>query len=222
MCGRFSLSTVDKQVLMDRFNVSEIDYALKPRYNIAPSQDIAVILNDSRDKIQTGKWGLVPQWAKNNSMQFKTINARSETVMDKPAYRNAYKKHRCLVIADSYYEWDKVSGTKNPYRIQLKNEGLFSFGGIFEMRENIATVSIITTKPNSMQEKIHVRMPLILPKDREEDWLTIEDPRNLMKPYQSNGMKMQQITRLVNDVHNDSIDVIKPESTTDGNLSKFF
>ena len=215
MCGRFSLTTAEKQVLLNRFDLEEIPFELKPRYNIAPSQDIPIIQNTNPKILTQARWGLIPSWAKDESLSFKMINARAETVNEKPAYKKPFEQKRCLIPADSYYEWDKVKNTKTPYRIMLKNEEIFSFAGIWETwnkdGKSITSCSIITTEPNELMKKIHIRMPVILSKDKEKDYLnnSPEKALKLLKPFNATKMKMYQISDLVNSPKNDSIEVIK-------------
>jgi len=147
MCGRFSLITVG-EFLSDRFKV-EVDDRVQARYNIAPSTDIPIITNDDSSKITMARWGLVPTWAKDQSMGYKMINARAETVAEKSAYRVPFRKHRCLIPADGFYEWKKANGKKIPYRIIMKDKGLFAFAGLFDIWNHneieIISCTIITT-----------------------------------------------------------------------------
>jgi putative SOS response-associated peptidase YedK len=158
MCGRFSLVSVG-QALKERFGLDDVP-ELKPRYNIAPSQETAIITNEEPGKVTLAKWGLVPNWAKED-MAHKMINARAESLAEKPAYRDSFKHRRCLVLADGFYEWKKVGNNKIPYRITT--DGIFSMAGLWERKDKI-TFTIITTEPNDFMKDIHNRMPLVLEK----------------------------------------------------------
>ncbi|MBN2368685.1 SOS response-associated peptidase [Candidatus Woesearchaeota archaeon] len=211
MCGRFSFSKPEKQLLLNRFGLTEIKIDLKPRYNIAPSQKVPVIFNTASDILSDAQWGLIPSWAKDDKVGYKMINARAETVAEKPAYRTPFKSKRCLIIADSFYEWNKKGGPKTPYRFMMKNEDFFSFAGIYDEWNGITTCSIITTEPNDLMKNIHIRMPVILKKEDEKKWLSVkpDDAKELLKPYPSGEMKMYEISELINKPENDTIDVIK-------------
>jgi putative SOS response-associated peptidase YedK len=221
MCGRFSLTIAESQTILRRFGLKKIAVGLKPRYNIAPSQQIAVILNESSDSLTEATWGLIPHWAKDETSAYKMINARAESINEKPAYKEPFQHKRCLVISDSYYEWNKES--KKPYRIMMKDEGLFSFVGIWDRWDDKTTCSIITTTPNELMKKIHIRMPVILPKEEEKRWLSDikpEEALTMLKPFDASQMKAYEISPLVNSVKNESPDVIKPLAKT--GLGKFF
>jgi len=212
MCGRFSLTTTEKQFILSRFELDEIKIKLEPRYNIAPSQMIPVIRNDYPHELNEAKWGLIPHWAKDETNAYKMINARSETISEKPAYREAFKRHRCLIIADSFYEWNKKGGLKTPYRIMLKNEDVFAFAGIFDIWHDTISCSIATTEPNKLMEKIHIRMPVILQKKDEKRWLESEpeEALKLLKPYDVNKMKMYEVSSQINSPANDFKGLIEP------------
>jgi putative SOS response-associated peptidase YedK len=181
MCGRFTLTaTVDQ--LMDRF---DIEYFLEqenfqPSYNIAPSQSVLAVINNGRhNKMGFLRWGLIPPFAKDLSIGNKMINARSETLLEKPSFRTAYKKKRCLIIADSFYEWKRLDDKKKiPMRIKLKSEELFAMAGLWENwkspdGKSIFSCTVITTTPNNLVEDIHDRMPVILRPEDEKIWLDL-------------------------------------------------
>ena len=217
MCGRFSLSTVEKHLIIDRFRV-DVPIELKPRYNIAPTQETPVILNENSSVLSMAKWGLIPSWSQDSRIAYKTINARAETVSEKPAYKNSFQKHRCLVIADSFFEWDKRSGRKTPFRIMMEDESLFSFAGIYSKWNEITTFSIVTTEPNELMSKIHIRMPVILHKEDEKRWLE-EPAKDILVPF-TGEMKMYEISTLVNSPKNDTPEILKKVERDD--LRKFF
>jgi putative SOS response-associated peptidase YedK len=220
MCGRFSLTIAEQLTITIRFNLKRINYELKPRYNIAPTEEIPIIRNDLPDVLVGASWGLIPHWAKDEKMSFKMINARAETLTEKPAYKIPFEEKRCLVIADSYYEWKKQE--KTPYRIMMKDEGLFAFAGLWDSWKGKVTCSIITTEPNELVKKLHIRMPAILPRESEQRWLegSSDEARRMLRPFDSEKMKIYEISPLVNNVKNKEADVIKPVSRPD-DLTKF-
>ncbi len=219
MCGRFSL-TSPWELLKERFdvNIPENDYRL--RYNAAPGQDLWVIPGETPNEAQLFHWGLVPFWAKDPKIGNRMINARAETVAEKPAFRIPFKKHRCLVLADGFYEWDKKGVKRLPYRVVIKDEQPFALAGICdywkdEKGKEIKSFSIITTDANQIISKIHDRMPVILlPKD-EKVWLdpdlNIIKAMKMLRPYPAKEMKMYQVSTLVNNPKNDLPQVIKSE-----------
>src|SRR5258706_12216418 len=181
MCGRFTL-TINPDELQQQFGLSEAPPAqLVPRYNIAPTQPVAVIANNSERVLELFQWGLIPSWAKDPKIGSKLINARAETLAEKPSFRTALKRRRCLVVADGFYEWKKQSGGKSPMYIQLKDGQPFGFAGLWEAWQSpedglIKTCTIITTTPNALLADIHDRMPVILPREAYDQWLAPEEP----------------------------------------------
>lgn len=222
MCGRFTLTATFEQ-LIDRFDVESflIQENYLPNYNIAPSQSVLAVINNGRmNKMGYLRWGLIPPWAKDMSIGYKMINARSETLTEKPSYRNSYKKKRCLVLADSFYEWKRLDHkTKTPMRIKLKSVDLFAMAGLWEHwkspeGKSIYSCSVITTTPNKLVKDIHDRMPVILKKEDEKIWLDpdITDPNflnNLLKPFDENLMEAYEVSSLVNSPRNNSIELIQ-------------
>jgi putative SOS response-associated peptidase YedK len=218
VCGRFSL-TVSEEILRQYFPF-KLPKKVLPRYNIAPSQEVLAVVSD--DGKMTGKmlkWGLVPYWANDPKIGFKMINARAETVDEKASFKHAFKKRRCLILADGFYEWKKEGDKKIPYRFTLKNKQPFAFAGLWEKWDKhggpMYTCTIITTKANELVEAIHDRMPVILPKEWEKVWLdpAIEDAeylKSLLRPYPSEEMKMYEVSTIVNSPKNDVPDCIKP------------
>jgi putative SOS response-associated peptidase YedK len=222
MCGRFTLTaTVDQ--LIDRF---DIEYFLEqenfqPSYNIAPTQSVLAVINNGRhNKMGFLRWGLIPPFAKDISIGNKMINARSETLLEKPSFRTAYKKKRCLIIADSFYEWKRLDEKRKiPMRIKLKSEELFAMAGLWENwkspeGKSIFSCTVITTAPNQLVCDIHDRMPVILRPEDEKIWL---DPRisdtslleQLMVPHDENLMEVYEVSSLVNSPKNNSIELIQ-------------
>lgn len=224
MCGRFALSAKTSQIekLLPGL---KIDGEIKPRYNIAPTQKVKVILNTMPDKIVEANWGLLPSWAKDKTLSSKMINARVETLLEKPSFKNSFKKKRCLIIADAFYEWkeDKQSKTKTPYLIKLKSGEPFTFAGLWDIwvdkessdKEEILSTTIITTEPNELMATIHNRMPVIIPENLREIWLDRNsDPQELQKlisiPYNSKEMIAYEISKIVNNPANDDISCQNP------------
>ena len=215
MCGRFS-QTKTKQEVKKRFNLKKVPETIKPLFNIAPSQDIEIILNESPDELSIARWGLLPSWSKEEKTTYSMINARAETISEKPTYKRLIKSRRCLIIADSFYEWKKVALEKVPYRILMKDEGLFAFAGIWDSWEKegviIKSCCIITIAPNKLCETIHDRMPVILPKECEGDWLSdtpMEKVLDLLKSYPSDPMQCYAISTKINNPSNNTEEVIK-------------
>ncbi len=216
MCGRFS-QTKSKQDIKKRFNVKKVADEVMPLFNIAPDLDVPVILNESPDEVTVARWGLVPSWSKEEKSTYSMINARAETLLEKPAYKRLVKNRRCLVIADSFYEWKKTDGKKVPYRIMLKSDDLFAFAGLWDVWEKegkkITSCTIITISPNKLLSTIHDRMPVILDGHDEKEWLKGEDPERVMKllhSYQADKMKAYPISTAVNNPSNNSEEILKP------------
>ena len=211
MCGRFSFSPLAK-IIEDRFDV-KVDAAYKPRYNSAPSQELAVISNSDPGHLSFYRWGLIPFWAKDQKIGNRMINAKAETITEKPAFRNSFKRKRCLVLSNGFFEWKKTGPKeKIPYRIFMKDESLFSMAGIWdswknELNEIINSFSILTISPNTLMENIHHRMPVILDPKDEKVWLGESQEQQLLellKPYPPELMTAYPVSKLVNSPANDS------------------
>lgn len=222
MCGRFTL-TADPADLQEAFNwVNFENNELAPRYNIAPTQALAVVANTGENKLDFFTWGLVPFWAKDPAIGNRMINARSETLADKPSFKNAFKRRRCLILADGFYEWQKKTGekTKIPTYIHMKDGKPFAFAGLWEEWNSpdgsqILSATIITTKPNELVAPIHNRMPVILPSSTYEQWLAPGEADThklsmLLKPFDADLMEAFPVSRLVNNPRNESPNHIKP------------
>lgn len=192
---------------------------ISPRYNIAPSQPVLAIVHGKNGR--TGKsmrWGLVPFWAKDIRIGYKMINARAETLAAKPAYKYPFRKQRCLIPADGFYEWKRLGERKQPYRFQLKNGEPFVFAGLWDRwkhgNETLVSCTIITVEPNSLARKVHNRMPLILPEDAWELWLHPDtDPdylQSLFLPYPEKEMEAYPVSPLVNSPRNDDPSLKEP------------
>jgi putative SOS response-associated peptidase YedK len=216
MCGRFSFVAEDALIL-ERFGVRVRTAIYKARYNCAPSQNLAVITNDKTDQLQFFRWGLIPGWAKDPSIGNKLINARGETIAEKPPFRSAFKNRRCLVPATGFFEWQRGQ-QKTPYNIRLKNGKPFAFAGLWDKwatsdGEMIHSFTIITTSPNELMAKIHDRMPVILHPDDEHRWLDNKpDPglTDLLKPFPGELMEVYPVSSLVNNPRNELPEILIP------------
>lgn len=214
MCGRYTI-TITLEELMSRFM---IDMPLPPfhtpKYNVAPGQMVMAIVNDGeRNRLGELKWGLVPQWAKEEKVGNMMINARAETITEKPAYRIPFQRKRCLIPADGFYEWKREGKAKQPMRIMLKSKELFAMAGLYDTwiapdGRKISTCAVITTAPNELMEDIHDRMPLILRPEDESLWLdrSVTDTgrlQELLRPYPAEEMRAYPVPALVGNVKND-------------------
>jgi putative SOS response-associated peptidase YedK len=221
MCGRFTL-TIDPDHLQEAFPWAVIPNVLSPRYNIAPSQPVAVIPNTGDKTLAMYKWGLIPSWSKDPSIGDRMINARAESLAEKPSFRNAYRRRRCLILADGFYEWKLSPGmkSKQPMYIRMKENRPFAFAGLWELWNapdgtEIRSCTIITTQPNALLEPIHNRMPVILSAENYELWLAQEDKQpaqlnELLAPYPAEEMFAFPVSKMVNRPEYDSPDLIKP------------
>jgi putative SOS response-associated peptidase YedK len=218
MCGRYSL--VPKADFAERFGVENLQLDLEPRYNIAPTQTTPVITRNSPNRAEEMRWGLVPFWAKDPSIGNKMINARAETVAEKPAFRKALAARRCLVPASGFYEWKRDAGGKVPHYIFLRDTDSFAFAGLYEIWKDDAgktlkTYTIITTTPNELMETIHNRMPVILSREDEGLWLDKEADipalLALLRPYPAEQMDAYVVSKAVNSPMHEGESLIEPE-----------
>jgi putative SOS response-associated peptidase YedK len=179
MCGRYTLHhSVDE--IARRFGVVNVAADVQPRFNIAPTQEVPVVTGADERSLRMFVWGLVPFWAKDPSIGNRMINARAETIAEKPAYKHAFARRRCLVPADGFYEWMRTEGGRTPMHIRFRDNRLFAFAGIYEHwspaeGEELHTVSIVTVEPNGVLAPIHNRMPAILTRGAEDEWLAHSD-----------------------------------------------
>ncbi len=218
MCGRFGIS-FDRGQIEQRFGAKFDAAFFTPRYNAAPSQSLPVILNTEPKKIQFVAWGLRPAWITKVNKREGLINVRAETLREKPTFKSDLQHRRCLVIADSFYEWKKEGKLKTPFRISLKSGEPFTFAGIWEENQDedghpLKTFAIITTAANALVVQVHNRMPAILRKESEQTWLNSdviqENLVSLLYPYPENLMQMYEVSTRVNRATEDSPEVIKP------------
>ncbi|MBD3630782.1 SOS response-associated peptidase [Cyclobacterium sp.] len=221
MCGRYS-EKQDLKIIEDqlKLRLSEKAKNWKPSFNIAPSQMAPVVTSEKPDEIDIFHFGLVPHWAKDKKVGYKMINARSETLLDKPSYKPLLVNNkRCLVLADSFFEWKKKEKGKQPFRIYLSEREFFFFAGLWSSWKNpngelYNSYSIITTAPNALMEKIHDRMPVILTREEEKLWLDPDqNPKDLLKllnAYPADSMEAYEISSEVNKPGNNHPGILDP------------
>ena len=223
MCGRFT-QTASPEVIAQQFAITNPPL-FTPRYNIAPSQPIAAIRIDSDTPTGTLvmlRWGLIPSWAKDPKIGNQCINAKAETVAEKPSFRSAFKKRRCLIAATGFYEWQVQSHAKQPMWIGLKSQRPFAFAGLWEQwtpadGEPLETCTIITTEPNDLMAPIHNRMPVILAPTVYNQWLDptfqqTEPLKALLRPYPSEELLVYAVSTLVNNPCHDAPQCLEPVS----------
>jgi putative SOS response-associated peptidase YedK len=216
MCGRNSLFHPQPE-LEERFDATAYE-PIRPQYNIASGEDLAVVRNDEPEAIDELEWGLLPGWADDPDDSPRPINARSETAAEKPVFRDAFEKRRCLVLSSGFYEWqEQAGGPKQPYRICLEDAERFAFAGLWERWERNGaekqTVTILTTDANEQMEPIHDRMPVVLEPDEEDTWLAATDEDELdsvLGPYRGDDLRTYPISTAVNSPDNDSPEIIEP------------
>lgn len=221
MCGRYTASD-EVSEYGNQIPFKPLQLALTRRFNISPTQMAAVMVQeDDGNAVRLMRWGLIPSWAKDASVGYKMINARAETVAEKPSYRTPFKKRRCLVLADGFYEWKKEAKAKQPFRFVLTNGQPLAFAGLWESwrqpdAENpVHTFTIITTEPNELTREVHDRMPVILPARHYAQWLDREfdDPaslQRLLSPYPAAEMNAYPVSTLVNSPKNEIPACIEP------------
>lgn len=221
MCGRYAL-TIDPGDLQAVFPEFSFPAQSARRYNIAPSQPILALPNDGTNQANFFVWGLIPSWAKDPSIGIRMINARAETLFEKPAFRSAYKYHRCLIFSNGFFEWQAQQGAKSkvPHFIRLKSGMPFTFAGLWEYWQSpdgseVQSATIITTQPNELMATLHNRMPVILHSNTYTQWI---DPapqspdrlQNLLVPYPTEEMEAYPVSTLVNSPGNDRAECILP------------
>lgn len=227
MCGRFAFTT-PLAILAKAFPDFQMpDGSMpenwEPSYNIAPTQLVPVVANTPELQIDFFRWGLIPSWAKDPSIGNRMINARSETIAEKPSFRTAFRKRRCVMLVDGFYEWRKEPDGKNktPIHVKMKTGEPFLFAGLWEKWKSpeddlIRSCTIITTTPNDLMGRFHHRMPVILPRDAQQTWLDPEprapqDLLPLLRPYPPEEMVAYPVSKMVNSPRNDSPDCIVQE-----------
>jgi putative SOS response-associated peptidase YedK len=229
MCGRYRLSR-RKQIISEYFETVDWQDDWSPRYNIAPTQSVPVIRQNPKKHVRElarMKWGLIPHWAKDGSIAASTINAKSETAADKPAFRDPLRFRRCLIPADGFYEWARKGSSKQPYCFEVNEGELFGFAGLWDGWKDangswIKSCSILTTTPNAVTSPVHDRMPVILDPDSYDFWLdpgmqNVAAVSELLRPYDAGLIRCYPVSTRVNNVGNDdaecsvAIDIAMPQ-----------
>ncbi len=224
MCGRF-IQIFEPEKIRVHFPDLEMDAqalgGMAPRYNIAPTQDILTVLNTPAPKLTLVHWGLIPFWARDRSMGARMINARAETLPDKPSFKTPFQKRRCIIFSEGFYEWKGAGRDKAPFFIRLKSRQPFGMAGLWDSwrdtqsGKDIISGTIITTGANQVVARIHNRMPVILNPDHYRLWLSADIPgddtlKGLLRPYDHEAMEAYGISRFVNNPKNDSPECIRP------------
>lgn len=220
MCGRFTLA-LNAEGLQLAFPWLEVPEKILPRYNIAPTQPVAVVPNDGKNKLDFYLWGLIPFWAKDPKIGSRMINARAETLAEKASFKAAYRYRRCLVLADGFYEWKKgEDGKKTPHYFRLESSLPFAFAGLWErwfspVADELLSCTIITTNPNDLVRGVHDRMPVILKEKDYQEWLQPGEVKpgeldSLLGPYPAAEMVAMAVSELVNNPRNDQPECVLP------------
>jgi putative SOS response-associated peptidase YedK len=221
MCGRFTLFTT-YEYLLSEFDIQQVfdkEY-YEESYNIAPTHNVVSIINDgTKNRMGYLKWGLIPSWAKDDKMASKMINARSETVDEKPSFKKSFYQRRCIIPMDSFYEWKRDGKVRTPLRIKMRDDSLFAVAGLWDTWKNpsgesIHTCTILTTESNELMADIHDRMPVILSKEKRSIWLnpSIHDKeqlKSLLVPYDADEMMAYEVSEKVNSPKNNSVELIQ-------------
>jgi len=219
MCGRFTITLpIDELILRYLIDHSSL-LNYRPLYNAAPMQYIpAVVSGPKGSRLGELRWGLVPSWAKDPKLGSSMINARAESLAEKPAFSRLLSTRRCIIPADGFYEWQQRAGSKQPYRIIMKDESVFSLAGLYDIwadakGHKLATCTIITTEPNSLMADIHHRMPVILRREDEAEWLgrnhtDVSALLKLLQPYQAEKMRAYPVSSSVGNVRNNSPELL--------------
>ena len=219
MCGRYSL-IADISELQERFDFDSSGLTHTPRYNVAPTQMALTVTNGSGRRGSYMRWGLIPSWAKSPSVGSRMINARAETLAERPSFRTAFQRRRCLVLADGFYEWERKGSSGRPMRIVMASGEPFAFAGLWDAwrdpnGEVVRSCTIITIAANDLLSPIHDRMPVILPRELESLWLDrgIQDPAalgDILMLYPTDAMEAYEVSSLVNSPANDGPEVVVP------------
>lgn len=218
MCGRYTLR-VDAETLQLAFDLTHIPAEYAPRYNIAPTQRVPIIREQGVREMQFVQWGLVPSWAKDRSIAHQLINARAETLLEKPSFREAAKARRCLIPCDGFYEWEKTGTAKIPHYIRFADERVFALAGLWETwkspkGETVETCTIVTTEPNDLIKPFHHRMAVIVPPQEYDVWLNeASHPAqymDLLQTHSADDMLAYPVATAVNSPHADTPDLIMP------------
>jgi putative SOS response-associated peptidase YedK len=214
MCGRFTL-TLDPGELQEKLELGPFLEMYQPRYNISPTQPVSVVRDVTSKAIEQFRWGLIPSWAKDMEIGSRMINARAETLVEKPSFRNLIKRKRCLILADGFFEWSVQDPGKGkvPFYFQVDHGNPFTFAGLYDEwkpseGEKVLSCTIITCTPNSLVNSYHNRMPVILGKEDRWKWieetLPIDPALNMLSPYPADDMSVRQVSKAINSPQNDS------------------
>jgi putative SOS response-associated peptidase YedK len=219
MCGRYTLASPTER-LAEEFGVDAASIELAPNYNVAPTQQVAAVLDEGgQRRLEVLRWGLIPPWADDPGIGSRMINARSETAPGKPSFRRAFRERRCLIPADGFYEWQRTNGAKQPYYIHMEDGRPFAFAGLWESwskggEGEVRTCTILTTGANALVGEVHDRMPVILAHDAYDVWLDPASERDeltgLLAPYPEDEMEAYPVSRFVNSPSNNDPRCIEP------------
>ena len=216
MCGRYSL-IADLGELARRFEFEGDWLEFESSYNVAPTHNVLTVVGSEARRAGYMRWGLIPHWAKDHKIGSRMINARAETVAEKPSFRDSLRRRRCLVLADGFYEWQRNGKEKRPMRVVMRSGEPFAFAGIWSVWKDpegnrVPSCAIITTTANDVLEPIHERMPVVLPREAEQFWLdpSVEDPAaitDVLNPAPDDAMNAYEVSSLVNSVANNRAEV---------------
>jgi putative SOS response-associated peptidase YedK len=220
VCGRYSLATADHRAIRARFPIAE-SVEIRRRFNVAPTDEVLTVTTDGHGEPRGEllRWGLVPAWAKSPSIGAKMINARVETAAEKPAYRRAFQRYRCLVIADGFYEWRRTDGSRRAFRITRADHEPFAFAGLWavwhgDRQQSLRSCTILTTAANAAIATLHDRMPVILTPGHEDEWLDLATPpdrlQEILAGLPARHTDLVEVGAAVNDVRNDGPECLEP------------
>lgn len=219
MCGRYT-QTADARTLAGRFRLAKVGVDVRPRWNMAPGQEAPVVVLEGGRKLGLYRWGLVPSWAKDPSAGFKMINARADSVAEKPAFRGPFQRRRCLIPADGFYEWRKAGKAKVPVRFTRADGAPFAFAGLWDEWRSpegdvLRSYTVLTTEANALVSAVHDRMPVILTEEGEAAWLdpaaSQADLRPLLSPFAPAAMTAREASSRVNSPRNDDPGLLTPD-----------
>lgn len=219
MCGRYTLFAKEEEIVQ-AFSLPEPIDNYKPSYNIAPGQKVLAIIHDGQRK-RAGflRWGLIPSWAKDERIGYKMINARSESAHKKPSFKHLMARKRCLIVADGFYEWNHADGSKKPQRIQTKQRNLFAMAGLWDKwvqsGKTLFTTTLLTKDADDFMKNIHHRMPIILPKDKEDEWIEpyVKEPvkaKQFLHSFETEELTSYPVSTYVNVAHNNDPTCVEP------------
>ncbi len=221
MCGRYTI-TYNIDQLVNELDLPMPDFEFEPRYNIAPSQWVPIISSESPGQLRLHRWGLIPSWAKDPKIGYKMINARGETLVEKPSFRTAFRRRRCLIPATGFYEWQQTATGRQPMYIRLISGRIMTFAGLWEVWKDaegreLRTFTIVTTAPNALIAPIHNRMPVIIPPDLRAKWLNIDCPvenvQQLIRPCEDELLVADRVSSRVNSPHNEGPELLEGSDT---------